>query len=61
MSWLRDNLGTIVVSLILAAIVILVILKMVKDKKKGKISCGCGCSGCAMRDTCHSHPSQEQK
>ena len=53
MDWLKQNLGTIVVSLVLVAIVVLIIAKMVRDKKNGKSSCGCGCANCAMRGKCH--------
>lgn len=60
MEWLKNNAGTIVISILLAAVVILVIVKMIRDKKKGKSSCGCGCSGCAMRDTCHTSSRKER-
>lgn len=53
LAWLSQNLGTIAVLLIVAAILIGIIVKMVKDKRKGNSSCGCGCSNCAMRDKCH--------
>lgn len=53
MDWIRQNLGTIVVSVVLAIVVALVILKMLRDRKNGKSSCSCGCGGCAMKDTCH--------
>ena len=56
MNWLTDNLGTIVISAILVLIVALIIVKMVRDKKKGKSTCGCGCSNCAMRGSCHPDP-----
>lgn len=51
--WLSENIGTIIVSIILILIVASVIIKMVRDKKKGKSSCGCGCSSCAMSGACH--------
>ncbi|MBO7563699.1 MAG: FeoB-associated Cys-rich membrane protein, partial [Clostridiales bacterium] len=41
MGWLTDNLGTIVISAVLILIVALIIVKMVRDKRKGKSSCGC--------------------
>ncbi|MBR0511004.1 MAG: FeoB-associated Cys-rich membrane protein [Ruminococcus sp.] len=53
LAWLSENLGTIIVSLILIAVVSAVIVKMVKDKKQGKSSCGCGCENCAMHGKCH--------
>ncbi|MBR4510753.1 MAG: FeoB-associated Cys-rich membrane protein [Ruminococcus sp.] len=53
LAWLAANLGTIVVTLILIGIVTAIIVKMVKDKKQGKGSCGCGCEHCAMHGKCH--------
>ena len=53
MLWLTQNIGTAVIALIVAAAVTFVIVKMVKDRKKGKSSCGCGCGGCALKDHCH--------
>lgn len=55
MAWLMNNLGSIIIALVLAVIVALIIVKMLKDKKNGKSSCGCGCSNCAMKDSCHSN------
>ena len=52
-TWLSDNIGTIVISLILVAIVAGIIFKMVRDKKKGRSSCGCNCGCCALKDSCH--------
>lgn len=53
LAWLTENLGTIVISLILICIVTAVIVGMVRDKKQGKGSCGCGCEHCAMHGKCH--------
>lgn len=52
LAWLTANLGTIIVSLILIGIVTAIIVKMVKDEKSGKGSCGCGCEHCAMHGKC---------
>lgn len=46
MEWLAANMGTIVVSLILAVIVIWDIKKIISDRKKGIKSCGMNCAGC---------------
>lgn len=51
-SWLSENMGTIFVGLILAVILILIIKKIIKDRKNGS-SCSCGCSGCSMQNVCH--------
>jgi len=52
--WIVDNAANIIVIMIVAAVVLLVIRSMIKDKKAGKSSCGCGCSNCAMAGKCHS-------
>lgn len=52
--WLKANLATIIISVILVIIVALVIRKMIKDKRQGKSSCGCGCANCALKGRCHS-------
>lgn len=47
-------MGTFIVLLILVAIVSLIVVKLIHDKKEGKSSCGCGCQNCAMHEKCHS-------
>ena len=51
--WFAENRGTIIVFLIVAFCVALVIRKLVRDRRKGKLSCGCGCANCAMHGMCH--------
>lgn len=51
--FLIDNLGTVIVGLIVLAAIILIVAKMIKDKKHGKSSCGCGCEHCANAPYCH--------
>ena len=53
LDWITENLSTIVVSLILVLVVAVIIRKLVRDKKKGKSSCGCNCAHCAMAESCH--------
>lgn len=52
---------TVVICLLIAAAVVLAIVSIVRDKKKGKsCSCGCGCADCAMNGACHaSHPTDK--
>ena len=59
--WLEANIGTIIVSIILVIIIFLVVYGMIKNKKKGKTTCGCGCANCAMSASCHKQPSKEDK
>lgn len=49
-----ENAATIIVTLILAAVVAAALIKIIKNKKSGRSSCGCSCSGCVMKDRCHS-------
>ena len=53
MTWLAENLGTIIVLAIIAAAVVLIIRRMIRQKRAGKTSCSCGCENCAMRGSCH--------
>lgn len=54
LTWISENIATIIICAVLIAVVAAVIGKMVRDKKKGKSSCGCGCANCAMNGSCHS-------
>ena len=58
-AWLYANLATILICAALIAVVTLIILGMIRDKKKGKSSCGCNCAGCAMSGSCHSQQNQQ--
>ena len=51
--FITANIGTIVIALVVAGIVEAIIVSVVRDKKKGKSSCGCGCENCAMKGQCH--------
>ena len=51
--WIGENAGTIVVSAALAALVAWIAVRMWKDKKRGKSSCGCNCGCCPMAGSCH--------
>ena len=51
-TWITANIGNIVVSLILIAIVASVITKLIKDKKSSRPSCGGNCAHCGMFASC---------
>ena len=53
-AWMIENMATIILCAVLLAALAAVIVGMVRDKKKGKSSCGCGCANCAMSGACHS-------
>lgn len=48
------NVSTIIVAAIVAVLFVAIVVNEIKKRKNGKGSCSCGCSGCAMKDTCHS-------
>lgn len=51
--WISANLGTIVIAGVLLAVIVLISIQLIRDKKKGKSSCGCNCAHCAMAGKCH--------
>ncbi len=53
-SWLTENAGTILISLVLLAVVTGIIFSMVKDKKQGKSTCGGSCAHCGACAACAS-------
>lgn len=52
-NFIYSNISTIIIGIVLAAIVGMVIVKMIRDKKKGKSSCGGSCAGCPSNCDCH--------
>ena len=57
--FLKANIATIIVLLVVVAAVALAVYSIIKNKKAGKSSCGCNCSGCPNAASCHF--SQERK
>ena len=53
LSKIIPNIPTVIVLIALAVIVVLIVKKMINDKRTGKSSCGAGCANCAMRGKCH--------
>ena len=55
MTWLSENIGTVVVLAVLSVVLGLIIWRLIANKRAGKSSCGCGCGcqSCAMKDQCH--------
>ena len=51
--WIVDNLGTILITLVLIAVVAAIIRSLRKNHRAGKTSCGCNCAHCAMAGKCH--------
>lgn len=52
-AWISENIATILICIVLLGIVAAIIAGIIRDKKKGKSSCGCGCANCPMSDSCH--------
>lgn len=51
-AWLAANIGTILITLALAAVVFGIIRKLINDKKHGISSCGGNCAHCKMCTSC---------
>lgn len=51
--WIGENWATLVVGAVVIALAALAVIKLVRDKKAGKSSCGCGCANCPMSGSCH--------
>ncbi len=53
LTWIKANLATVIISAVLLVIVAAIIVSIVKDKRRGKSSCGCKCASCPMSGSCH--------
>ena len=51
--WIAQNLGTLLISAVLIAIVTSIIISLIRQNKRGKSSCGCNCAHCALHGPCH--------
>ena len=55
-TWIAENIGAICVCAVLLLIVGAIVYSMVRNRKKGRGSCGGNCSCCAMGCSCHKEP-----
>ena len=53
LTFIAENLATILICAALLITVTLIVVSLVRSKKKGKSTCGCGCAHCAMSGICH--------
>lgn len=55
LTWISENIGTIIICAVLVAIVAAIIVSMVKKKRRGQsMVCNCGnCKACPMSGSCH--------
>lgn len=47
------NIGTIAVLLVLFAVLALIAVRIIRNKKKGVSPCSCGCASCPYSGKCH--------
>lgn len=47
------NWPTILVAILVAVVVLGIIIRGIRNKKKGGSACSCGCGACSMRESCH--------
>lgn len=52
--FLAANWGTFLIGALVAAVVLLILVRLFRDRKKGASSCGCGCEHCPSAGLCHS-------
>ena len=57
--WLIANGATILIGSVLLGVLVAIVVSLIRKKKRGETSCGCGCSGCAMKELCHSAKKSE--
>lgn len=53
LNFLAQNWGTLFVGALIIAIIVLVVIKLRRDHKKGTSPCGCGCDNCPSSGMCH--------
>jgi len=53
MKWLAENVGNIVVVIILLIVLGLALFSVIRRKRKGLSSCGCDCGSCGMSGFCN--------
>lgn len=51
--FITQNGATFVVGFLAALAVALAALRLIRDRREGKRSCGNHCNGCAMAGSCH--------
>lgn len=52
-AWISENLATILIAAALAAVLTAIIAVLIRDKRKGRSSCGGNCAHCAMGGCSH--------
>lgn len=61
MNWLAQNWGTLVIGAALLAVVTLIVIRAVKDRRAGKTVCGGDCAHCGCACSCGTAPQEKKK
>ena len=51
-TWLAENLGTILISIVLIVLVTVIIRTLIRDKRMGRSTCTGSCASCKMCVAC---------
>ena len=58
--WLAENLMTVIIIAVVAAVLVLDVIYLARQHKKGGMCSGCqGCSGCSDCKGCGSHKAEK--
>lgn len=66
LAWIQAHIAVILICVALVAVLALAVWSLVRDKKRGRSSCGANCAHCAMAGKCHggqgdARPEEHQK
>lgn len=53
LAWIQAHIAVILICVALVAVLALAVWSLVRDKKRGRSSCGANCAHCAMAGKCH--------
>ncbi len=59
--FIQNNIGSIAVGLVVAALLALAAWRIIADKKQGKSSCGSSCNSCPNSALCHAKRDNAEK
>ena len=57
-AWIGENIASMILLLVVAAIVFFLIRSKIRERKHGTCGCGCGCSGCS---SCTARKKEDEK
>ena len=59
MAWMKQNIGTLIVGLIMIGIVTAIVVWIIRKKRKGKpVGCDCACKNCPKSISCKPAPKE---